>query len=130
MIMALVMLGLVAVLLVVLARYFAYENIRTRGVTGDAQLSQLLLAGALDTEARAKSWDATPRTETWQLELPNLLSGNGAKVTLAAHPAEDGSSIVNIDAQFGLQKAAQTLRLRHESAGWTLASAEIPSAGT
>ena len=44
MLMALGMLGLVAMTLVVLSRQFAYDAMRSKTVARDAQLSQLLLA--------------------------------------------------------------------------------------
>jgi Tfp pilus assembly protein PilX len=128
MIMALAMLGLAAIMLIVLAQYFAYQQTRTRTVTADAQLSQLLLAAAYDTLAHSRSWPAAPAAQTWKLDLPKTLSTQNARVAINAQPSAPDAVTVNIDASFDNQQAAQTLHLRHSASGWQIASAQLAGA--
>src|SRR5690348_961864 len=79
MLLALAMLGLVAMLLIFLAHYFAWELKRTRSTTADAQLNQLLLAGAQDALSKSKSTDL-PKAP-WTLALPTFLSDPHATPT-------------------------------------------------
>jgi Tfp pilus assembly protein PilX len=126
MLMALAMLGLVAMLLVFLAHYFAWEQKRTRTVSADAQLSQLLLAGAEDALAKTKSSDL-PK-DPWNLELPKPLADEKATVALTPHLESPDTADIVIDAQLDAQKASQTLHLRKSSSGWTLNSAVLSGA--
>jgi len=126
MLMALAMLGLVAMLLVFLAQYFAWEQRRTRAITADAQLSQLLLAGARDALAKAKSSDL-PK-DAWTLDLPKPLADEKSSVTLTPHLDSADAATITIDAEHDTQKASQALHLIKRSSGWVLSSAELSGA--
>ena len=126
MLMALAMLGLVAMLLVFLAHYFAWEQKRTRTVSADAQLSQLLLAGAQDALAKVKSSDLPQNP--WNLDLPKPLADEKAAVKLTPHAESPQTATITIDAHYDAQQASQTLHLHKAEAGWTLGSAELAGA--
>lgn len=128
MLLALAMLGLVAMLLIFLAHYFAWENKRTRSINADAQLNQLLLAGAHDAWAKAKTWQGAPPTEPWKLDLPKALAEDHATVSLASHSDSAENVTVTVDAHYDNQQASQTLHLQHGTGGWGLKSAELAGA--
>ena len=128
MLMALAMLGLVAMLLIFLAHYFAWENKRTRSINADAQLNQLLLAGAQDALAKAKTWQGGPPTEPWKLEVPKSLAEDHATVSLATHSNSPDTTTVTVDAHYDNQQASQTLHLQKATGGWELKSAELAGA--
>lgn len=129
MLVALTMLALVAAVLVILARYFAYETFRTRAVGDDAQLSQLLHAAADDVLARSKTWGDVKPAEKWDLRVPGILVERGAGVSVEVRPLEGQNVQVTIDAQLDTLRAAQTLRFSRTGTGWGLSSVELPDAG-
>ncbi|HSZ56755.1 MAG TPA: hypothetical protein VK797_13895 [Tepidisphaeraceae bacterium] len=124
MLMALAALGLVSVTLLVLSRQFAYDMTRTQTVTREAQLSQLLLAGAQDAAQRSRSWIGQPQKEQWQIALPQELSPAAAKLSVELSPAGDQKADVVIEAKVGPQAAVQTLHFRHADGNWGVESVE------
>ena len=127
MLVAIAMLGLAAAVLVVLARHFAYEVARTRIVTNDAQLSQLLHAAAADAVIRSKDWPADAKSQDWDLQPPEILASQSPRISVALKAVGDQKAEVQIDAQLDSQRAATTLRFTHTDAGWTFASVEQPN---
>jgi hypothetical protein len=125
MLMALAMIGLVSITLVVLSQEFAFDMKRTQIVTRDAQLSQLLLAGAQEAMQRSRDWPETPRNTSWQIELPQTLSHAAAKLTSELHAAGDQKVDVTIEAIIASQMAVQTLHFKHTDRGWEVDSAEL-----
>jgi Tfp pilus assembly protein PilV len=123
MLMALAALGLVSVTLLVLSRQFAYDMTRTQTVTREAQLSQLLLAGAQDAAQRSRSWSAHAQKEQWQIELPRELSP-AAKLSVELSSAGDEKADVVIEAKVDAQAAVQTLHFRHADGNWGVESVE------
>lgn len=127
MLMALAMLALVAATLTLLSRHFAYEVTRTRLVTEDAQLSQLLLAGAQDVMQRSKQWPQAVQPASWQIELPEILADSGGKLSVDLHNSQSGSD-ATIEGRIGRAVAVQTLHLRHVDGSWAVVSVELNGA--
>ena len=123
MIVAIAMLALVSASLLLLTRQFAYEGQRTRTNWEDAQLRQLLLAGAQDVADRASHWNGPAPTEPWRLDLPEALADESRQsASLTAQPrsaAADGIE-VRLEARLGHRQAAQTLHLRKASGKWSV----------
>lgn len=116
------LLGLIAVALVLLTRQMGYEMQRTRSAYDDAQLRQLLLAGAQDTIARASAWAADGSApDHWTLELPADLRELGASVSIHVTDAGPDRRTVQIDARLRDRDAADTLQFARSDQGWKLA---------
>ena len=126
MLLALAMLGLVAMLLIFLAHYFAWELKRTRSTTADAQLNQLLLAGAQDALSKSKSTNL-PKAP-WTLALPTSLSDAHATVTLTPTLDSPDNATITIDAHYNTQQASQSLHLQKSNNAWRLTSATLAGA--
>jgi hypothetical protein len=122
-ILGLVLLGLIAVAIAMVTRQMGYEMQRTRSAYDDAQLRQLLLAGAQDAIAHASSWTADrPAPDHWTIELPSPLRDLGASVTLQATDSGPDTRMVQIDARLGPREAIDTLRFSRTDQGWRFAS--------
>lgn len=117
------LLGLIAVAVVLLTRQMGYEMQRTRSAYDDAQLRQLLLAGAQDTLAHANSWTADrPSPDHWSLELPPALREFGASVSIHVTDAGATARAVEIDARLRNREDVDTLQLSRSDQGWKLVS--------
>jgi hypothetical protein len=117
------LLGLIAVALVLLTRQTGYEMQRTRSAYDDAQLRQLLLAGAQDTLSHANSWTADrPSPDHWMLELPADLRELGASVSIHVTDASENTRAVDVDARLRNRQEADTLQLSRSDQGWKLVS--------
>jgi hypothetical protein len=81
--MAMVLIGLVVTSLVVVTAAVAADVRRTRQLETDTQLRQLLLAGAADAAAHAKTWGDAPTARSWTLALPEALTERGYRVQLS-----------------------------------------------
>ena len=128
MLMALAALGVVAVTLLVLSRHFADDMLRTRNLTREAQLSQLLLAGAQDAVQRSHSWSAELQKQEWQIKLPAELSSSGAKLSIALVPSSDQKVDATIEAKMGRGIAVQTLHFKLAEGNWIIESVELAGA--
>jgi len=99
---------------------------RTHAVQINAELRQLLLAGAQDVSQRASRWSSAAQPEKWSVALPPELSGASLLVDIA--PAPDGTVAAVIGAKVGLQNAEQELIYRRAGESWRLqrVAARIP----
>jgi hypothetical protein len=127
MLMALAMLALVAATLLLLSRHFAYQVTRTRLAAQDAQLSQLLLAGAQDATQRSKTWPQAVQPAAWQIELPKVLADSGAKLSVELKASQIGAD-ATIEARTSAGIAIETLHFRRADGAWTVGSAELAGA--
>jgi hypothetical protein len=125
MLMALAILGTVAVTLLVLSRHFADDVLRTRNVTREAQLSQLLLAGAEDAMQRSRNWSGPPQKQQWEIELPRELSSSSTKLSVDLTPMDDRKADLIIEAQMGRQAAVQTIHFQLADDTWAVKSVEL-----
>ena len=113
------LLGLIAVAVVLLTRQMGYEMQRTRSAYDDAQLQQLLLAGAQDTLSHANSWtDDRPSPDHWTLQLPAELRELGASVSVRVTEVGENARAVEIDARLRNRDAADTLHFTRTDQRW------------
>ena len=108
--------------LVAMSAYFAMDATRTRTQAQDAQLRQLLTAGAIAAIDRADSLGKT------SLDLPSDL--NGASVSIEIIGTGDSKKAV-ITAAFNQRRSLQTLTLHRNATGekakWSIVAAELDS---
>jgi hypothetical protein len=115
---AIVLLGLVATTLATMAMMFAADARRTRNAGAEAQLRQLLIAGAASAQQRL---DKGPTTFDTKLTAP-------ADGTLQVTAAADGDAVrVIITATLGPRRQEQTLRFTRAGEKWKLARVELHS---
>jgi len=122
---AIVLLAVVSGALVVLARRVSYEVSRTRTTAEDAQLRQLLMAGARRAVAKSAVWGNSPVAATWQMHLPEPLASAGASVSLDLAPTPEGTVKVRIEARVEPRQALQTLDFKHVNGMWYAAGAHL-----
>jgi type II secretory pathway component PulK len=114
---AIVMLGLVASMLAAMAMMFAADARRTRSSAAEAQLRQLLLAGAADAQQRLDKGHTTFDV--------NVTAPAESHLHLAATLDGDAVRTV-ISATLGPRHAEQTLRFtRAGNNKWQLAAVEL-----
>ena len=122
---AITLIILVGAALVALGRYFADDAKRTRAQAIDAQLRQLLTAGAVlaINEARAGNPPATQRS----VSLPRELRDGGARLSIGFWQADNDHLDVSIRAQLALHTTAQILRLERRDGRWQPVAATLDS---
>ena len=116
---AIVLLGLVASTLAAMAMMFAADARRTRNAAADAQLRQLLIAGAADVEQRLSKGQTTFDTK--------LAAPTDGTIQLTATPDGDAAVRVTVAATLGPRRQDQTLRFTRAAGGdqWKLAAVEL-----
>ena len=113
-ILAITLIILVGAALVVLARSFTMDAERTKAQTGDAQLRQLLTAGAVAAVQRAENAEAAK-----EIALPAELAAEKAAVRVQiTGEGDDRTALVSV--QFGQRHTEQTLKLRRAGQRWTV----------
>jgi hypothetical protein len=112
-IMAIFMLILVGAVLATTAAYFTAEAKRTRRDAQDAQLRQLLTAGAA---AACQSDSVTT------IDLPNELSSQQANVEIAPLNSDGDARDVTIKATLDSRHVSELLRLTRSGDRWTIVS--------
>ena len=126
MLAAIAMLAVVAAVLAALTGQFGGEIRRTRRAFQDAQLRQLLHAGAQDAIERARSWDGAPKAGGWTVQLPQpLAGGDGARVRSQVHSMNETQADIEIEAHFDDRTATQVLHLTRSGGTWSAAGAEL-----
>ncbi|HXE55742.1 MAG TPA: hypothetical protein VN541_22150 [Tepidisphaeraceae bacterium] len=122
---ALALLGMVAAVTALLITNLRFAVMRTSLMPQDAQLRQLLLAGARDVAARARQWGAQPPRDSWSIQLPSDLADQHAGVTI--HPSEAGADavIVQVEARFDSRRAGESVRLNRGGARWKITGASL-----
>ena len=108
---AIVMIGLVASTLAALAVMFAADARRTRAASTEAQLRQLLIAGAADVQQRLDKGETC-----FDVKLATPAEG---QVTLKA-VAEADKVEATIVATIRSRAAQQTIRFARDEKRWTL----------
>jgi type II secretory pathway component PulK len=124
-ILAITMVGLVAVTLASLGILFAGEARRTRTRAGDVQLRQLLIAGSV---AAKQSITQTPNVASnIDIALPRELADNGGQVTLAIQPNGEKTTVL-VKAKFENRRAEETLHFTRDGAAWKLSRVDLQTA--
>jgi Na+-transporting NADH:ubiquinone oxidoreductase subunit NqrC len=113
---AIVLLGLVASVLAAMAMMFAADARRTRNAAADAQLRQLLIAGAADVQQRVNAGQTT-------FDVKLAAPAEGA-MHLSATAEGDAVRAV-IAAALGTRRGEQTLRFTREGERWKVAAVEL-----
>jgi hypothetical protein len=123
-IMAVVLIGLVVTSLVAVTAAVTADVRRTRQLGADTQFRQLLLAGAADAAAHAKTWGEAPTPQSWALALPEALTEQGYRVQLsvvaAKAPAGADTVEVRVDAAGPTLTKLQTLQFVRSAEEWKL----------
>lgn len=122
---AVVLLGLSAVALAALAALFSADYRRTRDAGTDAQIRQLLVAGAADVTAKSKAWTDRPAEPQWEVAVPAPLAADGGRVTCRIVTAEAGKVEVAIKAEYLGRTTPQTLHLARSGDRWELTAASL-----
>jgi hypothetical protein len=111
--------GLVASTLAAMAMMFAADARRTRNAAADAQLRQLLIAGAADVEQRLSKGQTSFDTKA-------TAPADGA-IRLTATADGDAAVRVIVAATLGPRRQEQTLRFTRTGDKWKLAAIELRS---
>jgi hypothetical protein len=120
---AIALLGIVAVALTLLTKQVGYEIRRTKLASDDAQLRQLLLAGAGSALEHAGRWGDAPTSESWEVHLPSSPAANEESLTIVCTPGESGEVNAEITARLNGRTAMQMLRLKRSAQKWTVSEA-------
>jgi hypothetical protein len=97
---------------------------RTHREGDDAQLRQLLLAGAADVSARLQAGQGA--TEAWSVALPKELVDRGG--TLRVSPSrdpKDGEIVLTVHAELSRRAREQELHFTRTDGRWRITSASI-----
>jgi hypothetical protein len=123
MIMALMLMGMVALTIAAFGVAITSEARRTAMLADQAQLRQLLLAGTQAAEAQLP--EMQPRKKI-AVPLPEVLVKRGAAVELQFEPAESsGERIVHVDAVYDGHRYIQRLHFARKGQGWELIAADF-----
>jgi hypothetical protein len=120
---AVTLIALVTVALTTIVAASVADARRTRRLAVDAQLRQLLQAGATDAAARAESWGDVPAAGSWRLEIPDSLAQRGFRVQLSIPPtaANQATAVeVMVEANSPAAGQAQSLRFSRSAGEWKL----------
>jgi hypothetical protein len=124
-IVAIAMIAMVAIALLALATRLASEAKMTRHVAQDAQLRQLLLAGAAAAVDKLNRPAAPARGQPLTLQTPAAGGGDATLLVLHFEPLDaDGSQRVLVDASTDKRRLRQLLRLELRQATWKLVEAD------
>jgi type II secretory pathway component PulK len=116
-IMAVTLLMLVAVALAAMTVSFAADARRTSAAARDAQLRQLLLAGATEVAERARTWPAQVSADRWDMPVPASLA---AAVHLDLAPQDAGKIEVRVRARFQEHATEQVIRFGRVADRWQI----------
>ncbi len=121
-IMAITLIILVGAALVALSAGVVGEVKKTRADAVDAQLRELLIAGA--TAAAARDAGSAPNGKPVSVQLPADIAGEAGALTFT--PMKDGDKLhVVIEAGFARRRASQTLTFAREGERWKVVDARI-----
>jgi hypothetical protein len=116
---ALLMLGVVAAAIVALVALLSMDAKTTARDAEEAQLRQLLTAGAADAKQKLNAGEATPAT--WMVATPKDLA---ADVHVETSSDGDTRQAV-VTARRGTRTASQILRFHRTNDRWQVESAEL-----
>jgi hypothetical protein len=118
-VVALTLLAFVAVLLAALGTWIGLEARRTHAAGEDAQLRQLLHAGALAAS------DSSMSAGTSDLPLPRELSEQAARVTVVITQPSPSMRTATIEAGLATHRARQIVHYARSGERWTITSATL-----
>jgi hypothetical protein len=121
-VLAITLLILVGATLAAVASAFAADARRTRLAVADAQLRQLLTAGAATAAAELQSGDLPSGPKP--LTLPSDLADADVSAAMTFERTDD-QAVVHVVAKSSSHAMGQTLRFRQSAGRWSLQSAEL-----
>lgn len=121
-IFALFLLALVGAALLALTSLMTTDARRSTRAATDAQVRQLLHAGAVAAAQRLRG-DGTIPPAFAEVTLPPSLGGNAARLTLVAVAKADGA-VVTVEARIDDRAARQRVLFRSSERGWNVAEVE------
>jgi hypothetical protein len=119
MVTALVILSLAAIAISLMGDAVANQVRRTQMTTDDAQLRELLIAGAAYACAHP---DSTARSS---VSLPDALQQSGATLTVSIRDASDQIKSADIEASIGHRRLSQHLNLARTGSTWSVTQATL-----
>ena len=117
---AIILMGLIALMLTTVGMIFAADARRTRSQRDDAQLRQLLTAGAVMARNQL---DRSPTTQPTAVALPSEIESK-LNITLARE--KDGDHVTaTVHAAIGRRSVEQVVRFERRSGKWQAATATL-----
>jgi hypothetical protein len=127
--LAIILIGLVGLALAVMTGLFAQQAKRTEHGRREAQLRQLLAAGAASVNSRCAAWGEQVAERNWPVALPKALSADGASTTArvdaAAASANPAERRAVIEATLDGRTASQSLILARSGGQWRIKQARL-----
>ena len=123
-ILAITLILLVGATLAAVAAAFSADARRTRTLGSDAQLRQLLTAGAIAAAEQLKAAGGDVPTGEKAIPLPADLGDRGASLKVSAAREGDAVTVV-VDATLATRHARQTVRFTQRDGRWTPTAAEL-----
>ncbi len=123
--LAVALLGLVAVTAVALFALASADYRRTQYNEQTAQLRQMLMAGAMQITSESKEWPAAPQVTSHSITLPDELARQGGAMTFSVLPHNDGTYEARIVASLGPHHASQVLTLHRENQKWKISGVQL-----
>lgn len=121
-ILAITLIILVGTTLAVVASAFSADARRTRMAVADAQLRQLLTAGAVIAQAQLRAGNI--QAEHQSADLPPELNDRAATLTVLTS-VESGTATIVVEATVAADRARQVLRFAQRDGNWSITSAEL-----
>ena len=122
MVTAIVLMGLCAMTLTALSVALRAQALRTQSTIEDAQLRQLLQAGATFAVAKAQ----TNSTGQFTVPLPDSLKQDSAQLTINLNPGPDATEeTAEIEAALPHHHDSQLLFLTLQSGTWQITTADL-----
>jgi len=122
---AILLLLIVASTLAVMGMMFAASARRTRALTDEAQLRQLVTAGAIDAARQVEIGDSalTPRT----IKVPQDSTDQPASITLSIARV-DQEMVATVAAKLGARHLDQRITFQRRDGKWTPVAASLETA--
>ncbi len=125
MILALILLALTAMALSALTQLAAEDFRRTREARIDAQLRQLLMAGAADAQQEAGRWPAEAVKSAWEVALPAEVGERLGRVSVSVSREGDGVARVVVVGQLEGRSMRQTVVMSRVDGRWRVSDAQL-----
>jgi len=119
---ALAVVAIVAVAIVVTASAATAAGQRLSRQIRDAQLDQLLLAGAVESWRILSTAPAPAAGQTYRVDLPPALVDGAARVRLTIIASQPDAATVAVVARLNGQSSMQTLHFIRDGTHWRLAN--------
>ena len=123
--LAVALLGLVAVTAVALFALASADYRRTQYNEQTAQLRQMLMAGATEVVNESTGWPAAPQVTSRSIALPDELARQGGAMTFTVLSHNDETCEARIVATLGPHHASQVLTLQRQNEKWKISGAQL-----